>query len=203
MNHVMMVLDETGSMAGQEKRVIGGVREYLNSLGDIEAHVTIRLFDSERWRVSYDGPLADAKPPEDYAPGAMTPLYDAIGKAVVEVRGRAKTGEKVSLVIDTDGMENHSKEYDHEKIKAVLKQCEDEGWAVVFLGSGLDANKASWVAGQGDALRVANVTSTSHVRRSVTYGALGNATSEYFRGAVASTAVSSTADEILKGKKPA
>ena len=88
-NYVTILLDETGSMAGEEKRVIGGVNEYLKKLkaeftDEDCPYIRINLFDSERWDTFYDGNLRYCPNMElkDYNPGAMTPLYDAIAKAV-------------------------------------------------------------------------------------------------------------------------
>jgi hypothetical protein len=71
----------------------------------------------------------------------MTPLLDAIGHVVGETDKVAlRDGEKVALVILTDGHENASKEHTKETIKALLKDRQDnKGWLVVFLGADVDA----------------------------------------------------------------
>jgi Mg-chelatase subunit ChlD len=54
----------------------------------------------------------------DFAPRGSTPLYDAIGECArrVEANGRA-----VTVVVITDRMENASKEFTRESVKALIK----------------------------------------------------------------------------------
>ena len=48
--------------------------------------------------------------------------------------------DKVMVVITTDGLENASREYTHEKIKAMVeRQKEKYGWEFIFLGANIDA----------------------------------------------------------------
>jgi Mg-chelatase subunit ChlD len=47
--------------------------------------------------------------------------------------------KKTVLVVMTDGYENASKEHTQASIKAKVKQFEDKGWEVVFLGANFDA----------------------------------------------------------------
>src|SRR5215467_12133900 len=41
----------------------------------------------------------------------------------------------------TDGQENASREFSHEKITALIKARQERGWLVTFLGEGLDVAK--------------------------------------------------------------
>jgi len=48
--------------------------------------------------------------------------------------------DKVLFVITTDGMENASREYTHDKIKKMIRhQKEKYGWDFMFLGTNKDA----------------------------------------------------------------
>ncbi len=63
----------------------------------------------------------------------MTALYDAIGRAFRLVD---KTYDGVFVNILTDGMENDSKEFKVEDIKALIKtKRTKEKWAVTFMGT--------------------------------------------------------------------
>lgn len=80
-------------------------------------------------------PLADA----DYRPDVMTPLIDASVKIIrateeaVAARGDATD---VVVVIQTDGQENCSVEYDAGDLALLVKEKEQAGWQFVFLGAG-------------------------------------------------------------------
>jgi len=41
----------------------------------------------------------------------------------------------------TDGQENASREFSHDKITSLLKSRQEQGWLVTFLGQGLDVAK--------------------------------------------------------------
>jgi hypothetical protein len=41
----------------------------------------------------------------------------------------------------TDGQENASREFTHEKISALIKARQEQGWLVTFLGEGLEVAK--------------------------------------------------------------
>src|SRR5262249_52549006 len=72
-----------------------------------------------------------------------TPLYDAIGRGIgiLDQAMMGKIDVKAVLVIMTDGQENASREFSHEKISALLKARQEQGWLVTFLGKGLEVAK--------------------------------------------------------------
>ena len=112
MNYAAICIDETGSMSGQEGRVVTSLNEYVNGLPD-DVHLTVFTFDSERWATFYDGHKRSWKVmmPADYSPGAMTPLYDAIGRVLRHAETLAGDGDRVMTMVDTDGYENASTEH--------------------------------------------------------------------------------------------
>ena len=74
---------------------------------------------------------------DEVEPRGSTPLYDSVGK-IMAVAEEAKA-KKTVLVVMTDGYENASKEHTQSSIKAKVKQFEDKGWEVLFLGANFDA----------------------------------------------------------------
>ncbi len=145
---VNVVLDRSGSMADTREGTISGYNEYINGLrADRESEYDISLiqFDAHghtsgpELTISYtDKPLAEVPKltAADYEPRGATPLYDAIGECArrVEPKNRA-----VTVVIITDGMENASKEFTKESVKALIGQKTAEGWTFVFLGAEIDS----------------------------------------------------------------
>ena len=107
MNHAVATLDETGSMRGQEERVVSALNQYVNALPK-GTNLTVFKFDSKRWVTQFAGIAKDWKPLtlKDYRPGAWTPLYDAIAWTIHHAESLASDGDKVVVVIDTDGREN-------------------------------------------------------------------------------------------------
>ena len=142
-----ILLDRSGSMESCRDITIDAFNEYVMGLrrsDDVDARLSLTIFDSESIDI-----LQHAEPAksflelsrQNFVPRGMTPLLDAIGRAVAETDKLAlRDGEKVALVILTDGQENASKEHTKETIRALLKDRQDnKGWLVVFLGADVDA----------------------------------------------------------------
>ena len=185
--YVAILLDETGSMAGQEARVVTGINEYINKLrGELNEEscsVALNLFDSQRWREYYRGSLLKfpLMATTDYTPGAMTPLYDAIAKTISAAESDAGDA-KVLVIIDTDGMENASQEVTRDTIFNRIKEKEKAGWTFVFLGAEMDEFGGAFEAQQsmGLGLSAGNVMDSSHANRTRAYADAAMSTSSLF-----------------------
>ena len=86
----------------------------------------------------------------DYTPGGCTALLDALGGAIhhignVHKYARAEdVPEHTVFVITTDGMENASRRYTSDQVKAMVRrQKERYGWEFLFLGANMDAIAAA------------------------------------------------------------
>lgn len=143
---VALLVDETGSMEPIRKDTIGSVNAYVRDLKEGETadlKLTIRCFNEQNRRhVLDDARIGDVKLPamdyDNYVPAASTPLYDAMGELIDELR---KTPGDVLFVTITDGEENCSKEYKKSTISALIAEMRTQGWEFAFLGTGFDAYK--------------------------------------------------------------
>ena len=178
--HAVVVLDETGSMQGQEERVVTSMNEYAATLSK-KTNLTVFKFDSARWSTFFSGKARDWRKmrKDDYAPGAMTPLYDSIGKAITFAREQAKKGDKVMIVIDTDGYENASTEYNHKKITSMIEKQKGKGWGFLFIANSLTEREATKIGDIGRGLGMQAMAS-SYGNRSQTYTAAAGNTQAYF-----------------------
>lgn len=149
---IQLLIDRTGSMAPHWQETISAINAYIREIGgkeDLEPRVGLAFFDKQE-----PHPVLQEKPDvvdmkswtplraddPDIAPRGWTPLFDAIGLTVGRMRSRGfADNERVQLVIMTDGQENASREYRLETVKALLKDVQDRGWAVIFLGANLEA----------------------------------------------------------------
>jgi hypothetical protein len=84
----------------------------------------------------------------EYYVRGCTALLDAVGGAIHHIGNVHKYAreedrpEKTLFVITTDGMENASRKYSYEKVKAMIRrQQENYGWEFIFLGANIDAAK--------------------------------------------------------------
>ncbi len=150
LTELVFILDRSGSMSGLESDTIGGFNSMIaqQKREDGECFVSTVLFDSESEVLHDRVKLADvpAMTDRDYTVRGCTALLDAIGGAIRHIGNIHKYARpedvpaKTMFVITTDGMENASRRYTHNKIKAMIeRQKEKYGWEFLFLGANIDA----------------------------------------------------------------
>ena len=147
---LVFILDRSGSMSGLESDTIGGFNSMLEKQRreSGECRLTTVLFD-DRYELLHDRiPLDDVPPMTDkeYFVRGNTALLDAIGRTIVKIANAQKhTAEgkragKVLFVITTDGMENASREFGYERLRAMIEEEKSRyGWEFLFLGANIDA----------------------------------------------------------------
>ena len=139
-----VVLDRSGSMTQIAEGTVDSVNEYASSLkkGD---RISLTLFDSNgviKIRDSVKRKNYENLTVKEYAPAAMTPLYDAIGGTIHDIKKSAKKGSRQALIIVTDGLENASLEYSLSDIKKMCEYAEKKDkWLIIYLGANQDALK--------------------------------------------------------------
>lgn len=146
-SHIAVILDRTGSMADIRDDVIGGFNSFLQAQQAQPSPATFTLvqFDSQDPYevVQPVVPIGRARclSRETYVPRASTPLYDAIGRGILDQEAtlaRLPEGErpaKVVMVIVTDGQENASREFDRARVMALIAAKRQLGWEFVFLSA--------------------------------------------------------------------
>ena len=150
LTELVFILDRSGSMSGLEADTIGGFNGMLEKQRREpgEALVSTVLFDNESQvlhdRVPLDrvATLTD----RDYTVRGCTALLDAIGGAIHHIGNVHKYArpedvpEHTLFVITTDGMENASRQYTGDRVRAMIqRQKEQYGWEFLFLGANIDA----------------------------------------------------------------
>ncbi len=150
LTEMVFILDKSGSMAGLEGDTIGGFNGMIErqKKAEGEALVSTVLFSDES-TVIHDrvdlrkvGPMTDRQ----YRVGGCTALIDAIGGAIRHIANVHKYAreedrpEHTIFVITTDGMENASRRYTSDEVKAMVKKEKEQyGWEFLFLGANIDA----------------------------------------------------------------
>lgn len=147
---IVVVLDRSGSMQGLAGDTIGTFNKFLGEQKALagEANLSLILFNTE-YSIEYlskplvEVPELDAK---RYVCGGWTALLDAVGRGIDSLGERLselpeeERPDKVIFVIITDGLENASKEYRLQQIRAKIKLQQDTyKWQFLFLGSNVDA----------------------------------------------------------------
>ena len=150
LTELVFILDRSGSMAGLEADTIGGFNAMTQKQRKEpgEALVSTVLFDNETQVIHDRVPLekVPALTQKEYYVRGCTALLDAVGGAIHHIGNVHKYAreedrpEKTLFVITTDGMENASRRYTYDKVKAMIEhQQEKYGWEFLFLGANIDA----------------------------------------------------------------
>ena len=158
LTELVFILDRSGSMSGLEQDTIGGYNALLGKQKAQEgaAIVTTVLFD-DHYELLHDriglagiAPISD----REYFVRGATALLDAIGRTIDKIDSAQRhtaedeRAEKVMMVITTDGMENASREYAPDKVRAMIEhQKEKYGWEFLFIGANIDAVKTAGAFG--------------------------------------------------------
>ncbi|HEX5479078.1 MAG TPA: vWA domain-containing protein [Dehalococcoidia bacterium] len=140
--HIIVILDRSGSMAGQEADVIGGFNSIVRHCRDAQVDdcdVTYVRFDD---RIEHVFTLGLADVPEMtaalYAPRGSTALIDAVGRTVSPIDNHPD--DTYIVITYTDGQENASREWTREKLRALLEARKALGnWTFAFFGADIDA----------------------------------------------------------------
>lgn len=151
--HNLIILDESGSMQLIYQAALSGLNETLQTIRNAETDhenqkhfVSLISFNSGNYNEIYNNtPAQDALDitEEQYKPMCNTPLYDAMGRAINDLRSKVGQQDKVLVTIITDGMENASREYQRPAIKALVDALKAEGWVFTYIGANQDVEAVS------------------------------------------------------------
>ena len=152
LTELVFILDRSGSMAGLEEDTIGGFNAMIEKQRQEpgEAVVSTVLFDSESTIIHDRVDIQRVEPMtrKEYYVRGCTALLDAVGGAIHHIGNVHKYAreedrpEKTLFVITTDGMENASRKFTYDRLKAMIeRQKERYGWEFLFLGANIDAAK--------------------------------------------------------------
>lgn len=157
---LVFVLDESGSMQNIASTTMDGFNEYVDSLKPHGNAVSISLVTFNSMGINHiftDNPIQSVPKLStfNYHPNALTPLYDAVGRAIKDTETilvKRTDKPQVLFVIMTDGLENDSKEYNRQKVFDLINSKPKDTWQFVFLG----ANQDSWDEGEKIGMQVGN-----------------------------------------------
>jgi uncharacterized protein YegL len=152
------VVDQSGSMSGSEGATIEGFNSQLNTLKNLKKEnpeqefvVSVTYFEDEVMDIIKFAPIEQVQflSRENYKPGGLTALLDAIGRSIEQIQRNFSQEIKedratVVMVILTDGGENASNFYTHNLVAERIKELDANGkWTFSFLGADLDATNSS------------------------------------------------------------
>ena len=202
--NIRIVLDRSGSMKGSEKVTIDALNTYLSDIKKtgVKGLITLNTFDS----ISIDTPINEVHIDDLQGfslnllePRGSTPLFDAIGYAIFSLQNiniDSRSDDKKVLVIVTDGRENSSREYNYANISEMIKEKEESGWLIIYLGADHDVFKQAKSLNFNEE-RIMKYSKKDSVD---TFKAVSRTTRDYSRG-TGNKSISFTEDERRKSDK--
>jgi Mg-chelatase subunit ChlD len=157
---IVYIGDASGSMADLTNDTIGGFNAYIESQAKLpgDAFVTVVLFNTgvKTLAEHQDIKTLPKLTTKEYQAQGGTALLDAVGDTLNKLERNMPSygiGNRVLVVIDTDGQENASREHKAADIKKQIERLTKAGWGFVFLG----ANDSAW---QGHDLGIPSIGRT-------------------------------------------
>lgn len=174
---VVFILDKSGSMSGSEENTITSFNEYLEreKNNKFKTRITTLLF-SDNYKYLYkskDITKVDKLTNKEYYVEGCTALYDALGNAINYIDNQ-KT-DKVMFIIITDGYENASKEFDKNKIKALIDN--HSNYEFIYIGADID----SFQTGNNIGIKNDNIANYKKDRKGISllFKSIGNLGSKF------------------------
>ena len=130
--HNLIIVDESGSMSSIYQPALTGLNETLQTIREAQKEhenqehiVWLVTFDTSHFKQIYANTPAEKAEDitrEQYRPCGGTPLYDAMGKSINQLRQMATADDVVLVTVITDGYENASREYNGKPSKPLLRK---------------------------------------------------------------------------------
>lgn len=145
--HNVHIVDISSSMGGGKiASAILGVNTEVDELKKddsvIYTHTLVEFSEPYHIKtVCYKVPMAEVKPYNTYV-RSSTALNQAIGETLTKLKNDMFGEDKVLVKIFTDGGENSSQGTwaNREMLSQLIKQCEESGFTITFVGTEYDVN---------------------------------------------------------------
>ena len=123
----LIILDESGSMQTIERQAVSGLNETFQTIINAQ-------------KENHDVDVSKKLKWKDYEPDDCTPLFDAMGRSINELRKCVEENDVVLVTIITDGYENASRNYSGREIKRLVGELREKGWVFAYIGTNQDVD---------------------------------------------------------------
>lgn len=168
----LIIVDESGSMGELRDITISGINELIgtikqaqNDYNETQQHyLSLVTFDSPGQNNQPIRTIIDNRPIQEivtfdsYMPRGCTPLFDAMGQSLVNMKNFVGNDVNSAVVVTilTDGLENASKEWTSIRLKKLIEQLKEMGWTFSYMGSAHNVKEVT------DLLSIENTVEFSH-----------------------------------------
>ena len=166
----LIILDESESMESVKQSIISGFNKVVRTIKGITKQfpektqfISFVTFNGLGVRTHLNKkPAASLEQinQNSYHPGSGAPLYDAIGKSVLELKTdlAGKENVDVQVTILSDGVENASEKFCLTQIRHIIAEQKKRGWTFNYIGN----NQAFWKEASGNCITNVMKFSNSH-----------------------------------------
>ena len=169
--HILFILDRSGSMSSAANDVIGGFNTYIKEMqgqavvDGLTTIVSLVTFADDHKIVFAAKPVGEVRPIDEnsYRTMGSTALLDTVYESVSKYREHLGQGAfaqrnaeapPVLTIIFTDGEENASTKTSWEQVQNLIQECEALGnWTFTYVG----AHAGAWAQATRLNLRAGNV----------------------------------------------
>ena len=145
----LIILDASGSMYSIRNEAIAGVVETIQTIRTAQSDnanqdhlLSLVVFNGASIATVYDR-MPISKVPDfdekDYQPTDNTPLYDAMGNSITNLQRYIDDNDNVLVTIITDGYENASREWNHQRVFQLVEDLKKKNWLFTYIGANQDA----------------------------------------------------------------
>ncbi len=145
----LIVLDASGSMYSIRNEAVAGVVETIQTIrtsqeenANQEHLLSLVVYNGKYITIVFDR-MPITKVPDlnekDYQPTDNTPLYDAMGYSITNLQRYIDEDDNVLVTIITDGYENASREWNHQRIYQLVEDLKKKNWLFTYIGANQDA----------------------------------------------------------------
>lgn len=146
----LIILDESGSMATIAKQAVSGLNETFQTIRNApkehqeqQHFISFVTFNSARIKNVMNLQKVESDKTikwSDFKPNDCTPLFDAMGRSLNELKGHVSDEDVVLVTIITDGYENASREFSGHDIKNLVAELKAKGWVFAYIGTNQDVD---------------------------------------------------------------
>ena len=146
----LIILDESGSMTTIAKQAVSGLNETFQTIRNAQKvhkeqqhFISFVTFNSARIKSVMNRQKVESDKKlkwTDYKPDDCTPLFDAMGRSLNELKNHVSDEDVVLVTIITDGYENASREFSGHDIKNLVAELKAKGWVFAYIGTNQDVD---------------------------------------------------------------
>ncbi len=154
--HVIIILDESGSMYIRRNVTIRGFNEQVHEILDTaeknnateNTFITLTLFNTNVEITKFAEPISQLKELslDEYKPNLLTAMLDAVGFTLTRIENEIEDSPDTHylVIIISDGEENASKEFDYDAVGDMVRKRTKTGrWTFTYIGAEQDLTTVS------------------------------------------------------------